>query len=354
MRRRPEETPRYARRVHDMSTRVCVILDSNIWRSEVGLRTERGAKLLHYIQRLEGLLGLPEQVETEATRLLVELAANHTARIDDELRQLQVVTGRRPHIDLPNQDSLEAAVHDRFHELETVLLRVPIGGDHYARVHRRITEKRSPNRKGVQYQDSLIWEAVMDVAGGHETMFVTNDSAFYDAGSPDEMASDLRDECQRKDVQIALHRGLATVLAQLEDRARPLETQQIAEQLALWHREYVDGVTTPHGGHPGELTSHSITPFASEVLGAVHLDYSLVGAMLSDSGECLGSYELEGEGTWDLPSQRVVNASVRRCRVISGSGDDEQTAQSIVLGVASVFLGTPPPSKLEIRGRVSG
>ena len=65
-----------------------------------------------------------------------------------------------------------------------MLLRVPIGDDHYPRVHRRITEKRSPNEKGVQYQDSLIWEAVMDVAEVRETIFVTNDSAFYVARSP--------------------------------------------------------------------------------------------------------------------------------------------------------------------------
>ena len=71
------------------------------------------------------------------------------------------------------------------------------------------------------------------------------------------------------------------------------------------------------------------------VLGGVHLDCSLVGDMLSDSGECLGRYELEGEGTWDLLSERVgENASARRCRVIAGSGDDEHTARNVVLGVA--------------------
>lgn len=331
-----------------------MILDSNIWRSEVGLRTERGARLLHYIQRLEGRLGLPEQVETEATRLLVELASSHTSRIDDELRQLQVITGQRPHLDLPNQESLGVAVHDRFEELGQVLLRVPIGDDHYPRVHRRITQKRSPNRKGVQYQDSLIWEAVMDVAEDHETLFVTNDSAFYAGGSPDEMAPDLLDECQRLELHVTLHRGLVSVLTQLEGRAKPMNHQRIAEQLRSSLHQYLDGTTSPRGGHPGELTSHSVTPYATEVLGRVHLDFSLVGDVLSDSGEYLGKYELEGEGTWDLLSESVVDASARRCHVMSGSGDDEQTAHNVVLGVATVFLGSPPPSKLQIRARVPG
>jgi hypothetical protein len=45
--------------------KLCVVVDTNAWRSSLLLRRASGVALLFYLKRMEGFLGLPEVLEQE-------------------------------------------------------------------------------------------------------------------------------------------------------------------------------------------------------------------------------------------------------------------------------------------------
>ena len=47
------------------SKKVCVVLDTNIWRKERMMRRGLGASLLHELKRMGGYIGLPDVVKKE-------------------------------------------------------------------------------------------------------------------------------------------------------------------------------------------------------------------------------------------------------------------------------------------------
>jgi hypothetical protein len=49
----------------------CVVLDTNVWRSELLLNTPNGAALLFLVKRCNAKIGLPEIVEKEIGKVLV-------------------------------------------------------------------------------------------------------------------------------------------------------------------------------------------------------------------------------------------------------------------------------------------
>jgi len=108
----------------------CVVLDTNIWRSDLLLKTPMGVSLIYTLGRQGGFIGLPEVVEGELKEQVVEEGLKAAEQLAKSSRIINTLTDSSFSPSLPTQIALEKIVDARLAELAPILVRVPFMLEH--------------------------------------------------------------------------------------------------------------------------------------------------------------------------------------------------------------------------------
>lgn len=191
-----------------------VVLDSNVFVSgDFWLRGNDWAWLTQECTAGRLALVVPEIVIREAVnkyRERVERLANKMNATVDELRRLRALApGDRPSV---ADDHVE--IYERELRAHVMILKGLMPGFDevpHERVVRRALDRRKPfGQKDAGYRDTLVWEAVLEVAGRDRVDFVTDniaDFASTDQGLHEDLKADLLSIGQPED-RVVLHRTL--------------------------------------------------------------------------------------------------------------------------------------------------
>ena len=119
---------------------ICVVIDANIWLQDSNLlmRTAMGSALLYILKQSNGKIGLPEIIEEELTRNLVENGLKAIQQIDKGFKSIEIIMGFRDSYEVPNKAQLEAAVKERLTDLDDVIIRIFFTFEHAKSALRRI------------------------------------------------------------------------------------------------------------------------------------------------------------------------------------------------------------------------
>lgn len=284
---------------------LCVVLDTNIWRGQLLLRTAFGAALLFNLRQLNGRIGLPEVVERETVKHL--LATGQTARgaVEKGLRQLQRIVGRAPDPPLPPDDELAEAVRNRLAELEPLILRVPFTLEDAVASLDRVNDDQSPFSSGQQFKDAAIWEAVLRLANDHVVHVVSADRAFFASKEPREMHAVLRQEAAEHG-SISLHRSIEICVDALQAQAPPIDKDRIVDALAAALTPDVRRSAGGRGFGLASVAKAEIRPYATgdpnRLAVAYTLDWEVVDP--TDSGRD-ATVVVKGEGTYQMDDGQV-------------------------------------------------
>jgi PIN domain len=336
---------------------VSVVLDTNQWRAQYGLRSQLGAALLFLVRQHDGHLALPEVVESEVVKHLVIEGCKAVAQIEAQLRIVQKLTGSMPTVTLPSRMQLEEATSARLQELDDLLDRIPLDVDQSRRALDRVNMGASPNRKKEQFKDSLLWEACRVLAGDHEVHLVTADLAFFEQGYTT-LAADLEDECQRDGVTIRAHRDVAHLLGHLRESAPQLDYPRLGELVLERVSEAVNQACDDNGFAVKALSSSSVQAFATEQLDRLVLTFEIEGSltdrMLSEQGvDRRGVFTVSGEATYNVKSQEVSTATPGAIGITYLDDDGNPVnGGRLLLMTATSYLGSEPPKPIQIRAPI--
>jgi hypothetical protein len=213
---------------------ICIVIDTNIWRSELMLRTARGAALLFSLRQSNGVLGMPEVIEREIMKQAVEAASEFIEKIQTNFQMLWSLMGLRTAYDVPSVQEIEAQAKSRLEEMRSLFASIPFTLEHARSALDRVNSGRPPNGpKNQQFKDSAIWEAILELATTYRIYFLTNDRAFYkDPEKPSKgLADNLAAECQQIDGEIRLYRDISSCLEGLQKHAAPLDQNELANAI---------------------------------------------------------------------------------------------------------------------------
>ena len=163
--------------------RWAVVLDTNAWVSDFGLRTGTGAALIHTLRLRDGVIGFPEVVELELRPKLIALGEAAAERVRRSLDDIQKVLGHRPDPEMPSKDDLAGAISDWLSNLESLLVRVRITEDMAREAVGMAVERKAPSQKREELRDSLILLAALELGREYRVVFVTADGDFYQDGA---------------------------------------------------------------------------------------------------------------------------------------------------------------------------
>ncbi len=156
-----------------------VILDSNIWISELGLNSSMGAAARYFIKDQGATLILPEVIKLETERHLKAELAKYVSVLEKNHRQLLSVFGKLKELVLPDGKAIEAKVASIFGECQIEVNEVPLTLESARSSFLKTVDKVPPSDKDQQFKDGVIWAECLHLLDTGDVYLVTADKAFY-------------------------------------------------------------------------------------------------------------------------------------------------------------------------------
>ena len=201
-----------------------LVLDSNIFISEIGLASRGGSALKHYLY-LRGIqLVVPEVVAEECERHLTDRAAKKRARIDDELQWLGRFLGEVNGWLGPDAEAIaeRAKALARAEHLGAVVVPEPAEVRQRAELRHRSEQPPSHRRPGLS--DCRIWEQCLDLLARCHVVFVSSDPDFRGHRYPNRLHPTLQAEADEiaDDRSLTYHSTMKSLLSELKSELEPL------------------------------------------------------------------------------------------------------------------------------------
>jgi hypothetical protein len=282
---------------------VIVIFDTNIWYSQLGLKSPSSAAVRFFLRHHGAKVAIPEVVRLEVTHNLSKRLLQHIDSIRSEYRQLLTAFGRLHELVLPTEPEVSARIDDLFSSLGVDVLDVPFSLESARSSFLKTISKLPPSQATQQFKDGVLWADCLSLSRTDEVVLVTDDRAFYEDQKPTKgLAQSLQEEVGRSPYRI---RVLPTLTDLLDAIRTPisLEPDELQQAFLAVYGESVYAMLERAEFGLGARTEASLKPFATEHPSVLFVEFSIAfdcfdltahgrtGALLRLSGDC--SFEPE-------------------------------------------------------------
>jgi hypothetical protein len=156
-----------------------VVFDSNIWISELGLNSSKGAAIRFFINSQRAIVVLPEVIKLETERKLRSEMRTYVANLAKNHRQLLTMFGKLKNIVLPSEQEIDDKVAAIFSNCKVELLEIPFTIESARSSFLKTIDKLAPSDKNQQFKDGVIWADCMRLLETDDVYLVTSDRAFF-------------------------------------------------------------------------------------------------------------------------------------------------------------------------------
>jgi len=142
-----------------------VVFDSNIWISELGLNSAKGAAIRFFVKNRGATVVVPEVVKLETERHLKAELTRYVGELEKNYRQLLAVFGKLKELVLPDAQAIEEMVAAVFGKCQVELLETPLTIESARSSFLRAVDKVPPSDKDQQFKDGVIWSECLRLLG---------------------------------------------------------------------------------------------------------------------------------------------------------------------------------------------
>jgi len=286
-----------------------IVFDTNIWLSELGLRSPTAAAARFYLKHHGARVAIPEVIRLEVEQNLTGRLMKHIDDIRTDYRQLLTAFGTLREIVLPDEEEVRKKIPELFESLQVECIDVPFTLDSARSSFLKTIFKQAPSHQSQQFKDGVLWADCLTLAANDEVVLVTSDKAFYqDQTYAKGLSATLRDEARGLPFGI---RVLPAVADLLESVKTPIAIDPDTLQTAFIekHRDSVLGTLERQGFSLADRTAFGYNIFATEDPAVLFLDFT-IEIQCNDvrgNGRTDARLRLKGDGSY-LPASRVFNS----------------------------------------------
>ena len=171
--------PRRLCQMQNKEIRMYVILDSNIWISELGLNSSLGAAARYFFRERGATVVLPEVIKLETEKHLRIELTNYVSNLKKNHRQLLSVFGKLKELVVPDSEAINAKIASIFGECQVEVYEIPLSLESARSSFLKTIEKVPPSDKNQQFKDGVIWAECLRLLDSADVYLVTADKAFY-------------------------------------------------------------------------------------------------------------------------------------------------------------------------------
>jgi len=325
-----------------MSQPLCVVVDTSVWRSEVGLRSVAAKTLLYTLSRRHGFLGLPEVVDSELSHQIAQAAEEESAKLRSPSNWFQTFFDGGWGCAIPEnlRDRVSLAFQKHIDSLAPLLLRDPLTMAQVRSALSMVNAKVPPNDKHQQFKDSLIWQSVLGLAARHELHFVVNDAAFFEGKNPkNRLAQNLIDDCARNGVEVNAYGSLRDCLGMIAEGEPNLNTGLVLSLILPEVVQKLEADSTVSNWVLGKLARQEITGFKTDEANRVAVDYRLSFKARSHADGLGRTVHVHGSCYFDPSGPRTLEHHVQNVTILWKSG-------AVTRSFRDYYAGAPIPRPL--------
>jgi hypothetical protein len=286
-----------------------VVFDSNVWLSELGLRSGAAASVRFFLNQSGAQIAVPEVVQLEVQHNLTNRLSSHAKEIRDNYRQLLTAFGKLREIILPTDEEIQAKVEELFASIGVQQQWIPFSLESARSALFKTIQKESPCDKTQEFKDAVIWADCVALLATDDVVLITNDKAFYrDRTYEKGLAPNLLDETKHLSKKIRILPSLSDLLTVIQTPV-PLDVDRLQTDFFEAFGESINGMLARTGFSLGARQNVVYKLFATENATELFLEFSLVISCndARKEGRANALLNLKGDGLYS-PTNRTFSA----------------------------------------------
>lgn len=305
-----------------------VILDTNIWLTEMGLRSPLGAVARLYLQQKHARLALPEVVRLEVEHNLRNRLKEYVSHLQDTHRQLLTVFGTLKELVLPDASAIEGCVTEVFGKLGVEMLETPFSLASARSSFLKTIDKVPPSDRAQEFKDGVLWAECVEHLAHDDVCLVTADKAFFENRDYDKgIAKNLTAEIMGAVHEFAIMPSLDRLVRDLRVDVTIDESVLVTAYLKK-SSDAVDGLLKRNGFALGEKLVTSRFLYATENPSILYVEFTIEFAAKETLGDGRtdGVITLRGDGSYDTKRHTFADFRNREevLRFQESDGDERE------------------------------
>lgn len=285
-----------------------VVLDSNVWLAELGLRSGAAAAVRFFLNQSGAKVAIPEVVQLEVRYNLTRLLGTHVQEIRDNYRKLLTAFGKLKEIVLPTEQEIQVKVEELFSSLGVQQQEIPFSLESARSALFKAIQKQSPCDKTQEFKDAVIWADCVGLLATDDVVLVTNDKAFYRDRTYDKgLAQNLLEEISLHPNQLRILSNLSELLGVIQAPI-PLDEDQLQKAVFNAFGQSINGMLDRTGFSPDVRQSTAYKLFATDNPSELFFEYS-INITCSDArgeGRTNAIFNLKGDGLYSPTDQTFL------------------------------------------------
>lgn len=319
-----------------------LIFDSNIWISELGLNSSRGAAVRFFVKNRGATVVVPEVVRLETERHLKAELTKYVGELEKNYRQLLAVFGKLKELVLPDEQAIEEKVAAVFGECQVELLESPLTLEYARKSFLKAVDKVPPSDKDQQFKDGVIWEECVRLLETSDVYLVTADKAFYKGRQyGNGLAEALLIEAREKKNAINVFPTLTELLQTIKTEVR-LDEKKLVAQFWENNRQSIEKILDRNAfaivGDPKISVDLYVTEDPNRLYSEFLISYQCED--LTSDGRSGAVLLLKGDCIYIVGEQQFVSLRNYGEELSFKTKDgEEQSQQNVVLFADGLVIG---------------
>ncbi|WP_138921949.1 PIN domain-containing protein [endosymbiont of Tevnia jerichonana] len=317
------------------------MLDSNIWLSELGLNTAKGAATRFYIKQKQAKLVLPEIVKEEVERNLFNSLVAYSNDIQKNHRQLLTVFGQLKEVVLPSENDIRTKAKGLFDEVKVELHEIPFTLESARSSLNKINDKKPPSDKNQQFKDGVIWADCMSLLNEDDVYLVTEDKAFFrDRNYKNGLAGNLREEADSFPKEIRIYPSLSGLLEELKTDVN-IDNDALVSCFTKTIADSMNSILDRNGFSISSEATVNISPFVTEDPDKIYIEFeiSFECADTRDEVRTDGMLLLKGDGYYISDRKEFHELRNRGEELSFNDGSEERKNVNHVILAGYIVIG---------------
>ena len=280
-----------------------VVFDTNVWLSELGLRSGAGAATRFYLKHSGARVAIPEVVRLEVEQNLTSRLMKHIESIRADYSQLLTAFGTLREVVLPSEAKVRERIPELFASMEVEQIDLPFTLESARSSFLKTIHKLPPSHQSQQFKDGVLWADCVQLLSTDEVVLVTADKAFYqDQLYSKGLATSLLEEVRGCKYTIRVLPALADLLGSVRVPIT-IDGDLLQSAFIEEHRVSISLTLERHGFALGQRTNLSFNVFATENPAVLFLDFrmDIHCEDLRSEGRTDAVLHLKGDGSY-LPA----------------------------------------------------
>lgn len=318
-----------------------IVLDSNIWLSELGLNTSRGAATRFFIKQKQAKLALPEVIKEEVERNLYNSLYEYSKDIQKNHRQLLTVFGQLKEVVLPSEEDIDIKSKGLFNEVKVPLQQIPFTLESSRSSLSKINNKQPPSDKNQQFKDGVIWADCLNLLNQDDVFLVTGDKAFFkDRIYKNGLAINLAEEASQYNNNLTIYSSLTDLLEEIRTDII-IENSYLVSEFTETIKESMNSMLERNGFHISSEAAVNILPFVTEDPEKLYIEFTIeFGCSDSrDEGRIDATLKLKGDGYY-ISDKNEFHELRNKGEELTFNDDSEERKQiNQVIAVGCAVMG---------------